>query len=1003
MPLTIPQLDDRSYQDLLDEAMDRIHKDLNTDWTDLSPGDPGVVLLEAFAFLTEQMLYRLNRVPEKAYVAFLNLLGVSLYPPTAARARLHIWQAGNETITLPRGTRIVPGGSNDDKLANAFVLAEELKIPANNNETTAVQALAYHCEQFEEELGISNGMPGQSFTVQRPPLVAPLRNWLDPVVGVEVPREEKQSGDKEGADERFYRPWQEVEHFSQSSPNEQVYTVDRTLGVIQFAPAVRKMQPGSRRPALTQLGAIPPAKNRIRVWYSRGGGEAGNLPANVLTEILDPPSGLLAARLTVTNPRRAWGGADGETLANALVRGPHEFFSHGNAVTARDYEQLVLRKSRSIARARAYARRELWSYAQPGTVEIVLVPSLPSGERQSITLKHLKDNERPDYLPPIQHELDERSPLGTRCELVWARYKKVRVEADLVVRPNANSTETQVKNRIAESLNRLISPLPFETQKSGSQASENTAGVPPSGWPFGQELRLAQVYQHVLASEQDITLINRLVLKIEEAPDRDVRCLAADNFQPDTWYAASAGRLFRSTNNGLGWEKVLAFAPEEDESKPNAAREATFEGGRLYLSGVEKDRPIWSQTKERRPENVIVVCPSPSQPGVVAVATHLENIAGPAPNHGASALYATANCGETWYCLVSHFDGEIEDLAWLLRGNRHILLLATNCGLYEMDVVFQAAGEPMLTLSDQSERAPSGEPPAGPAPDEKEEIIMPHLAPVDPDRPTLPLYAVAVISGSGNARVAVAARNRQGVFLSRSDDLIPVVNQAGGKASANFDYLGLYGEDVRHLNVQKFRSEIFLWAAAMAVGDVAHGCYRWEFDARLVPGQIVEVSYGWTGGSCYGLAFQGAKVLAATAWGGILTAEFDPDNWTALPYWLGMGTDFLPRHISTLDPKPADSDEAAMPSDRLPRFFSPLLALATNDSARPKQPILMTGGREGVYRRLQEGTTFDKVSRTEFRSLRDAVTLPPNWLFVCDVKINENDARHNDKGEADGS
>ncbi len=67
MSLPSPNLDDRTFRQLLDECIVRIKKSC-PQWTDLSPGDPGMTLLELFAFLTETMIYRLNRVPEKAYV-----------------------------------------------------------------------------------------------------------------------------------------------------------------------------------------------------------------------------------------------------------------------------------------------------------------------------------------------------------------------------------------------------------------------------------------------------------------------------------------------------------------------------------------------------------------------------------------------------------------------------------------------------------------------------------------------------------------------------------------------------------------------------------------------------------------------------------------------------------------------------------------------------------------------------------------------------------------------
>ncbi|MBK8127990.1 MAG: hypothetical protein IPK53_03295 [bacterium] len=69
-------------------ALDHIDSKLQADWRAASEGDPGRVLIEAFAFLTDQMIYRMNRLPEKVYVAFLRLLGVNLYPPSAAAVKL---------------------------------------------------------------------------------------------------------------------------------------------------------------------------------------------------------------------------------------------------------------------------------------------------------------------------------------------------------------------------------------------------------------------------------------------------------------------------------------------------------------------------------------------------------------------------------------------------------------------------------------------------------------------------------------------------------------------------------------------------------------------------------------------------------------------------------------------------------------------------------------------------------------------------------------------------
>src|SRR4051812_33851585 len=84
MPITIPNLDDRRYQDLLDEALARIPVH-NPEWTNFNKSDPGVTLVEIFAFLTENLLYRCNQIPERNRLKFLSLLGVPLQPAASAR------------------------------------------------------------------------------------------------------------------------------------------------------------------------------------------------------------------------------------------------------------------------------------------------------------------------------------------------------------------------------------------------------------------------------------------------------------------------------------------------------------------------------------------------------------------------------------------------------------------------------------------------------------------------------------------------------------------------------------------------------------------------------------------------------------------------------------------------------------------------------------------------------------------------------------------------------
>jgi Baseplate J-like protein len=110
MPLQIPSIDDRRYQDLLNEALARIPVH-NPEWTNFNKSDPGVTLLELFAFLTENLLYRSNQIPERNRRKFLQLLGVPLQPASSALGLVtFINERGpRETITLNSGLEVRAG------------------------------------------------------------------------------------------------------------------------------------------------------------------------------------------------------------------------------------------------------------------------------------------------------------------------------------------------------------------------------------------------------------------------------------------------------------------------------------------------------------------------------------------------------------------------------------------------------------------------------------------------------------------------------------------------------------------------------------------------------------------------------------------------------------------------------------------------------------------------------------------------------------------------------
>ncbi len=73
MPLEVPDLDDRTFDDLVKEALAMLPRYAPA-WTNHNPSDPGITLIELLAYFTEMLTYRLNRVSRESKVQFLQLL-----------------------------------------------------------------------------------------------------------------------------------------------------------------------------------------------------------------------------------------------------------------------------------------------------------------------------------------------------------------------------------------------------------------------------------------------------------------------------------------------------------------------------------------------------------------------------------------------------------------------------------------------------------------------------------------------------------------------------------------------------------------------------------------------------------------------------------------------------------------------------------------------------------------------------------------------------------------
>ncbi|SHJ08873.1 putative baseplate assembly protein [Tessaracoccus bendigoensis DSM 12906] len=519
MSLPLPNLDDRDYGRLLADAK-LIAARNAPEWTDFTPGDPGVTLLELFAFLTENMIFRLNRLPEKARIAFCNLYGASLLPPASARVTLTFSGSGEQNATVPRGTRVTTAAAGGPE----FVTLASVTVSA----TDTVTVTAQHCVVHDAEvLGTTSGRPFQRFETGYRPLVLPAADAAGLFLGTEV--FEGELDDRVPAarlGDGSYRLWHEVARLDAAERDRDAFVVDRTSGTITLGSGA--------------VGGPAPVGRRVAVSYRTGGGASGNVRAGTLTSLVDQVQGV-----TVVNHEPATGGRDGETVAAALDRIAAGLYDGDRVVTATDYERAAVAAHGGVGRAAVHTTAELWNGGEPGDVSVLLVPSASDAEALSLRVDEILARQLPEVAAEVSGKIALRQPLGITHRVGWVGWKRFHIEASVVLHRAENLDAA--RQRLAGRLARTLTPFPFE-------------GRP--GWDFGEPLRASTIFD-VLLSERGVRYVDDVRLVVDEVPG-DVSTVIADPHQPGMWFCGSDERVFRS-RDAQGWELVARWPGEHVE------------------------------------------------------------------------------------------------------------------------------------------------------------------------------------------------------------------------------------------------------------------------------------------------------------------------------------------------------------------------------------------------------------------------------------------------------
>lgn len=170
MPLPVPNLDDRRFEDLVEEAKARLATHL-PELTQIAPGDPVHSFIDLFAWLTETILYRANLIPERQRRVFLNLLQIPVRPARPARGVISV-DAGPTSVQLAPllldGTQLKAGKQTFTAVGELQPTCLSLQVLIKQALTAAeLKAMGLTLQDLQEQFGLRRGETPTPFQPKR--------------------------------------------------------------------------------------------------------------------------------------------------------------------------------------------------------------------------------------------------------------------------------------------------------------------------------------------------------------------------------------------------------------------------------------------------------------------------------------------------------------------------------------------------------------------------------------------------------------------------------------------------------------------------------------------------------------------------------------------------------------------------------------------------------------------------------------------------------------------
>jgi len=504
----------RDYDSFRQEILKLIPRKL-PEWTDRSEADFGIALIELFAYMADILSYYQDRVANEAFLTtaqerrsiidHLRLIGYEMAPAAAAAASLSVIVANavNSVVEVRKGDQFATPSTKDRRSVTFEYTGEKpllidlnqpISIPATKPDGSELKGFKEFKDVIpvregrtisKELIGISTGLPNQRYRLAQPKL---LRNSLEITVDTGVPSP----------------PWRLRKNIIYSgralTPDqlkalEYQDRISSTLAFSRGADTDYTIETDENEVTTVifgdgQYGQIPGGGARIIANYRVGGGAVGNVGARQIKGISKAPQlQLIGAK--VLNREAASGGAERETIEQAVKYGPTVFRSMQRAVTAEDYVSQA-KLFPGVSKARAESSN--WNL-----IKLYIAPT-GSGEAPTDTLKE-------DLLTYFE----DKRMLTTFVQIESPDYVNIEVSVEIEVVPYfiGEKVRADAENAIAQLFN--FEKVDFKQIIYLSKIYEALESLDGVDSVFVSRLRVA-------STPDELPAEGRIALKVNEIP-----------------------------------------------------------------------------------------------------------------------------------------------------------------------------------------------------------------------------------------------------------------------------------------------------------------------------------------------------------------------------------------------------------------------------------------------------------------------------------------------------